>query len=192
MRGVELEADERLLTAARPHPIVLAAPLAKALGGLAVILVLFLGWHSAPAWFGLVLAACFLAALGYIVAQVLTWRAGLVVVTSQRVIQRSGLVHRVGREIPIHKIADVASRQGPLGQLLGYGELVVESIGASTARPIPAVRAPERVQHAIHQAERVAALGRFTSADRQAREETHGLPPEPPDAAQSGGDVADW
>lgn len=191
MRAVELEAGEQVLSAARPHPIVLAAPLSKALGVLAAIVALFVGWASAPAWFGLVLAAAFLAAAGYLVAHVLTWRAGLVMVTSERVIHRFGLMQRVGREIPIHKIADVASHQGPLGQLLGYGELVVESIGASTARPIPAVRAPQRVQHAIHQAERLAARGRRPAAEGECSPTAHSAPPgrgEPP----TGGQAADW
>ncbi|MDA8298227.1 MAG: PH domain-containing protein [Actinomycetota bacterium] len=191
MRPVELGAGEQVLTAARPHPIVLAGPLAKAIGGLAVIVALFFGWTSAPAWFGLVLAAGSVVALSFVVAHVLTWRAGLVMVTSERVIHRFGLLHRVGREIPIHKIADVASRQGPLGQLLGYGELVVESIGASTARPIPAVRSPERVQHAIHQAERMA-LGRPDPAPSTPDHGSPGAAVRERDVPHSGDAGAGW
>lgn len=192
MRAVELGAAEEVLTAARAHPIVLAGPLAKAIGGLGVIVGLFIGWTSAPAWFGVVLAGGFGVALGYVVANVLTWRAGLIMVTSERIIHRSGLLHRVGWEIPIHKIAGVASRQGPLGQLLGYGELVIDSIGASTARPIPAVRGPERVQHAIHRAERMDALGRPARATALADHGPRATHPEEPVTPRPGRQGAGW
>jgi membrane protein YdbS with pleckstrin-like domain len=105
---------------ARPHGVVLAGPLSKALllagtGG-----VLFaLGWPLAP------LGALPLAAAAAIaLAAVWRWERTRLVVTDDHVRVVSGTLRRRSASVSRERIGAVEIEQGPLGRLFGYGTLV--------------------------------------------------------------------
>ena len=45
--------------------------------------------------------------------------------TSQRLVVRAGLGHRLEESVPLTKIQDVRSQLGPMGQLFDYGDLIL-------------------------------------------------------------------
>jgi uncharacterized membrane protein YdbT with pleckstrin-like domain len=60
---------------------------------------------------------------------VLRWRTTLFVITTHRVITRSGILTKSGRDIPHSRINDVGFSHGLLDRILRCGTLTVESAG---------------------------------------------------------------
>jgi uncharacterized membrane protein YdbT with pleckstrin-like domain len=80
----------------------------------------------------------------------LKWYFTLFVLTSDRLITRSGIVAKQSREIPLERINDVAFNQSVLDRVLGAGDLLVESAGERGQTRIENVRKPEQVQLMIY------------------------------------------
>lgn len=59
----------------------------------------------------------------------LRWRTTRFIVTSRRVVIRSGVISRTGRDIPLTRVNDVTFTHGLLDRLLGCGTLLIESGG---------------------------------------------------------------
>lgn len=74
-------------------------------------------------WVALALAA--VAAIVWVFVPWLRWRTSSYSVTTQRIAQRSGIFTRVGRDIPLYRINDVAIEKDLVDRLLGCGTLVV-------------------------------------------------------------------
>jgi uncharacterized membrane protein YdbT with pleckstrin-like domain len=147
-----LHEDEEVLLDVRPHWWRLAGPFALAVVVLGGCIAAFVLWSSAPGWFGFVLLAAVVLVALYLFGRVISWRATGLAVTSSRVIYRQGVLHRVGREIPIDSVQDVTYRQHLLERMVGAGRLTVESAGERGEEPFADVRHPEEVQSAINRA----------------------------------------
>jgi uncharacterized membrane protein YdbT with pleckstrin-like domain len=147
-----LHDEEEVIFDLRPHWVRLARPVVLAAVVFGAVGTAYFGWRSAPAWFGVLLGVVTLATALYLLGRVLSWRATLLVLTSSRVVYRSGIIRRVGREIPIDRVQDVTYLQRLSERLVGAGTLVVESAGERGAAPFPDVRRPEVVQSAINRA----------------------------------------
>jgi uncharacterized membrane protein YdbT with pleckstrin-like domain len=80
----------------------------------------------------------------------LKWYFTLFVLTSDRLITRSGIIAKHSREIPLERINDVAFNQTVLERMLGAGDLMVESAGERGQTLIENVRKPEQVQLMIY------------------------------------------
>ena len=91
-----------------------------------------------------------LAWLGLAVVPALRWYFTLFVLTSDRLITRSGIIAKNSREIPLERINDVAFNQSVLDRVLGAGDLLVESAGERGQTRIENVRKPEQVQLMIY------------------------------------------
>jgi membrane protein YdbS with pleckstrin-like domain len=107
-------------------------------------------WGSAPLWFGYVLlgfAGLFFLAL---LAKILVWRSTTLVLTNRRVVYRTGVFRRLGREIPLDRVQDVTYTQSILERLVGAGSLTIESAGAGGEDPFPDIRRPAVVQSLIN------------------------------------------
>jgi uncharacterized membrane protein YdbT with pleckstrin-like domain len=117
---------------ARPHGVVLARPLAKALvlagvGGA----VLVLGGPVSP--LGAVPVAV-AAAIG--LRSVWRWERTRVVVTGDELRVVSGTLRRRAASVALSRVGPVEVEQGLLGRLLGYGTLVAGEIEVPyVARP---------------------------------------------------------
>lgn len=61
----------------------------------------------------------------FFVVPLAKWLSSSYVVTNKRVVTRSGIVTRRGRDIPLYRINDVATEQGPIDRLLGCGTLEI-------------------------------------------------------------------
>jgi len=57
------------------------------------------------------------------------WQAKQLVVTTRRVVSRSGIIGKSERSIPLSRVTDVSIKYGLLGRILGYGNIYIESAG---------------------------------------------------------------
>ncbi|MBA2725756.1 MAG: PH domain-containing protein [Actinobacteria bacterium] len=78
------------------------------------------------------------------------WSTTHFVLTTDRLITRSGVIAKSSREIPLERINDVAFNQSALERMLGAGDLLVESAGERGQSRITNVRRPEEVQLMIY------------------------------------------
>jgi uncharacterized membrane protein YdbT with pleckstrin-like domain len=114
-------AEERVCLDARRHGVVLARPLAKALGLAAAGGILLTQF-----WVLAVLGAVAIAA-GALIALRAVWRWEWTrfVVTTERVYLAHGSLHRRAKAVRLRAIDAVEVEQNAAGRLLGYGTVLV-------------------------------------------------------------------
>jgi uncharacterized membrane protein YdbT with pleckstrin-like domain len=80
----------------------------------------------------------------------LRWVTTRYVVTSRRVMIRTGLLARAGRDVPLARITDVSFSHTALERLFGSGTLVVESAGERGEIALTDVPKVEQVQRTLY------------------------------------------
>jgi uncharacterized membrane protein YdbT with pleckstrin-like domain len=80
----------------------------------------------------------------------LRWLFTDFVLTTDRLITRTGVLAKHSKEIPLERINDVTFNQSVLQRTVGAGTLVIESAGERGQETISHVRNPEQVQLAIY------------------------------------------
>jgi len=80
----------------------------------------------------------------------LQWRMTYFVVTSRRVIYRSGVVAKRGVEIPLERINNINFHQRLIDRVIGAGDLDIESAGKDGQSHFDFIRHPDGVQHEIY------------------------------------------
>ena len=88
--------------------------------------------------------------LATVVGRVLRWSTTHFVLTTERLIFRSGVVAKFGREIPLERINDVTFSQSLFERLIGAGDLLLESAGEHGQSRFDNIRDPEAVQLEIY------------------------------------------
>ncbi|MDQ1629527.1 MAG: hypothetical protein QOI54_3271 [Actinomycetota bacterium] len=134
-RGIEryLLPTERQVIAVRRHWAQLIEPV---LTTCAALVLLFWLDHVLPLSMSTVrtvLLAGWVVLAGRLVWKLLEWREDWFVVTDRRLLMRSGLVTRRVAMMPLMKVTDMSYARPPIGRLLGYGEIVLESAGQEQA-----------------------------------------------------------
>jgi uncharacterized membrane protein YdbT with pleckstrin-like domain len=124
---------ERQVITVHQHPAVLLKPIAFLLIGLAIA-----AWLSLEVAHGngdaiIAIWAAFGVLLLWTIGKVVQWAMNYFVVTSQRMLLAQGIVVRKVNMMPLTKVTDMSFQRSPLGQLLGYGEFIVESAGQDQA-----------------------------------------------------------
>jgi uncharacterized membrane protein YdbT with pleckstrin-like domain len=76
----------------------------------------------------------------------LVWLTASYTVTNRRLINRSGVFVRKGRDIPLHRINDVSYERGVLDRLLGCGTLVISDASEQGRSVLPDVPHVEKLQ----------------------------------------------
>ena len=74
------------------------------------------------------------------------WASSYFVITNRRVAQRSGLLTKVGRDIPLHRINDVAVTRTPLDRILGCGNLLLSDATEKAGMELVDIPRVEQVQ----------------------------------------------
>jgi uncharacterized membrane protein YdbT with pleckstrin-like domain len=148
-----LAEGEELVLDLRPHWIALVLPVAETvLIAVGVILALAYLPDSWPTWvrWGIVLVGLVLFAIlpGRLL---LDWVTSHFVVTSDRVIHRSGWFAKQSMEIPLENINDVRFNQTVFERVIGAGDLTLESAGEFGQQIFSDIRDPERVQKVIYE-----------------------------------------
>jgi membrane protein YdbS with pleckstrin-like domain len=180
-----LAPGEEVYLDVRPNWSLLFWPVVIAVLVIAACIAVVVQWGSAPVWVGWVLVALVVIALVHLAAKLVMWGVTSFVLTSQRIIYRTGVLRRTGREIPIGRVQDVTYRQTLIERIVGAGGLTVESAGRSGQEPFPDIRKPAEVQALINRVvSRASGLG--TGDSRSVMQPYSGpvTPPEPMAAAE--------
>lgn len=145
-----LDENEEIVFDLHPHWKILFMPVVAA-----VLTVFLASFASAKAPEGgsqaLIRLAVLVLAIASIVVfsivPVVRWRTTHFVLTTKRVVMRSGLLARAGRDIPLFRVNDVTFHHSMWERLFGAGTLTVESAGERgqvELKDIPHVEAVQR------------------------------------------------
>ena len=93
-----------------------------------------------------VLVVAALIIVWFTVRPFLVWLTASYTVTDRRLINRSGVFVRKGRDIPLHRINDVSYERGVLDRILGCGTLVISDASEQGRSVLPDVPHVERLQ----------------------------------------------
>ena len=88
--------------------------------------------------------------LAWFVWRWIVWRSTHFVLTTDRVIYRSGVVSKHGQNIPLERITNVAFSQTVLERLLRVGDLRIESAGETGSQTFSDVLNPSIVENRIY------------------------------------------
>lgn len=143
-----LHPSEELVLHLHPHwwyiaKSVIALVLAVAFG----VVVLAGNW-----WDPLKILAAILVvvALGFFAERYVRWISTHFVLTSDRVIYRSGVIAKTGVEIPLESINAIHFEQRMFERLLGLGDLKVDSASVAGYSVFDDINHPDKVQNEIY------------------------------------------
>jgi uncharacterized membrane protein YdbT with pleckstrin-like domain len=142
-----LNQDEEVVLDVHPHWLFFAEPALTVVGLLILTIILAATVGGGITGFMLVLVAI---ALIWGLWRLVTWRTTHFVITSDRLIYRSGVLAKRGIQIPIERVNNVNFKQGILERVLGAGDLLVESAGQDGQQRFTDVRHPDQIQNIIH------------------------------------------
>ena len=168
-----LNDGEDIVLDLRPHWWFIA-PSAAGLGAALIIgiIVLAAGWADA---LKLLAGILVLIALSYFVVRYVRWAGINFVVTSERIISRTGVIAKKGVEIPLDRINTVFFNQSVFERLIGAGDLGIESAGEGGRQNFEDIRKPRQIQQAIYRAmeadesRRFGHMGQAVAAGAEAR-----------------------
>jgi uncharacterized membrane protein YdbT with pleckstrin-like domain len=149
-----LHRNEEIALDLRPHPWFMFEPVVAVLGAVILggVIIYFFGddsgwyWTILKSFAGLILLAC----LVWVGLRYLAWRNINFVVTTDRLIYRSGVMAKRGIEIPLERVNTVFFRQGVFERLIGAGDLSIESGGEMGMQRFTDIRHPSEVQNEIY------------------------------------------
>ena len=147
-----LAGDERIVARLHPHWITLVP---AACWSLVILGAVGVGTADLPP--GSVHAPLLIAILvfGFLLLCRLTlllvarWRTSRYVFTTRRVLIRRGVLRRVGRDIPLQHIHDVAVSQSFWGRIVAAGTITIRSAGEHGTETLHNLRRPGRVKQLL-------------------------------------------
>ncbi len=118
-----------------------------------VVTVIVAGWALTTDWdpLKLLMAVLVLATLVWFVERYIRWISTHFVLTSDRVIYRSGVIAKRGIEIPLERINTIFFHQRIFERMLGLGDLEIESASKDGAQRFDDIKNPSAVQNEIYQ-----------------------------------------
>jgi len=124
------------------------------LTGIPLFIILILVLNSDTDWVskygGLLFGIVAIAWAVWLGLKYLQWRMTYFVVTSRRVIYRSGVISKRGVEIPLERINNINFHQRLIDRVIGAGDLDIESAGKDGQSHFDFIRHPDGVQHEIY------------------------------------------
>jgi uncharacterized membrane protein YdbT with pleckstrin-like domain len=151
-----LTEDEEILRQFRPHWRVLLPALAWAMA-LAALAGIALAALDAP-WRTYAVAAAVVIWLLLSTRSILEWWFTNYVLTTERIIVRSGMVARSGTEIPLENINNVLFKQRVVERILRYGDVLIESAGSQGQSELHDIPDPEAFQSEVYRARELRSL----------------------------------
>lgn len=159
--------EERLVFVVRRHWITLAEPVVTTVASGAVMVALAWGLAQRFPDLANILFLIWLVVLGRGIYLFLDWRESWFGATQRRLMLIQGLVTRKVAMMPLEKVTDMSYSRSPLGQLLGYGEFVLESAGQDQAlRSVAFIPRPDELYRLLVATmfSRKAAMKSFAAA----------------------------
>jgi uncharacterized membrane protein YdbT with pleckstrin-like domain len=165
-----LSPDEEIISEFRPHWSQILREAALTLLVVALIILVAIQDFDWEVW---VIVALVVAWFVLVLAGFIRWWTTQHVITNERVIHRTGLISKKGKEIPLEVINDVAFNQRAWERVFGTGDLLIESAGTHGQSHYSDIPGPERVQSLIYQAREVRKMdmesgGRHVAAESSA------------------------
>jgi uncharacterized membrane protein YdbT with pleckstrin-like domain len=166
-----LTKDERVVAHLHPHWKALIRPVLVVLVGVAAVAAAAVFLPADLSMVGLyvvgALALIAVAALAF--WPWLVWRTTHYVLTNERVILRTGVFSRTGRDIPLGRVNDVSFSHGVIDRMLGCGTLTIESAGERGQVALTDIPRVEKVQSTLYElVEEDRAKHTFDDDDRDA------------------------
>ncbi len=143
-----LNDEEQTVLELRPHWWFFA-PQATALVAAIVLGVLSLVF-GLPNIVQLMVAVAILIAIGWFLVRYVVWNATSFVITTDRLIDRSGVFTQSGIDIPLERVNTVFFRRTFFERVIGAGDLVIESAGEQGTQLVSDIRKPTNVQNEIY------------------------------------------
>ena len=117
---------------------------------------------------------------GWTIIRYLKWMTTHFVITSHRLIFRTGVLAKSGIEIPLERVNNVNFNQSVFERVLGAGDLLIESGGEDGQSRFSDIKHPDQVQRMIHSqmelaAERRGSYSRNTAGTTSVAEELERL-----------------
>lgn len=148
-----LDDQESVTVDLHPHWWFLAAPVSALVLAIAAAVVTLVFTdagttaRTTASWASLVALA---VTSIWLVIRYSKWLTTHFVITSRRIIFRTGLLTKRGVEVPLDRVNTVHFSQGLLERLVGAGDLLIESGGESGQQHFTDISQPDRVQRVIH------------------------------------------
>ncbi len=146
-----LQDNEELSLDLQPHWWFFAKQIAAAVPLLLVLLVVFAQKsRDARNVTLLIWAVPAVVYAGWVLIKYLDWRFTHFVLTSERVIFRTGVLAKRGVEIPLARVNNINFNQSVWERVIGTGDLEIESAGRDGQSVFDNVRHPDGVQQEIY------------------------------------------
>ncbi|MDQ1426998.1 MAG: hypothetical protein QOK39_474 [Acidimicrobiaceae bacterium] len=97
-----------------------------------------------------VLAALLVLAVLWLLIRYAKWATTSLVLTNHRLVHRSGVLAKSGREIPLDHINDISYKQRIFERIIGAGDVVIESAGERGQEVFANLPKPGRIQNEIY------------------------------------------
>ncbi len=166
----ELHATEDLILDLHPHWWFFAkSAVMLALAVLLAIATLSVSWLS---WAKIPVSLFVFATLVWFMQRYIRWVSTHFVLTSDRVIFRTGIIAKHGIEIPLERINTIFFHQRIFERMLGLGDLDIESASKDGAQRFNDIRNPSGVQNEIYQqmeANQIKAADRISGGINRAQ-----------------------
>jgi uncharacterized membrane protein YdbT with pleckstrin-like domain len=147
-----LNSYEEITVDLHPHWVYFAEP-ALALIGSIVLAILVLSFTDSGAVrnvLAFITVALIVVSAIWLVIRYLKWSSTNFVITTHRLIYRSGVFAKHGVEIPLERVMNVNFNQSIFERIVGAGDLLIESGGKDGQQRFSDIRKPEHVMNLIH------------------------------------------
>ena len=164
-----LSDGETIVTSFRPHWKLLFIPFLWFVG-LSIAMILVAVNLDVLVWVVVAVLAGFL--VFFVVRPVVNWWTTRYVLTTERLITRTGLIAKSGVEIPLERITNVNFNQTVVERLLGAGDLLIESAGSAGQSKFRDIPHPDEFQATLYKVreQRSIALSGSTTVHQAAPE----------------------
>lgn len=146
-----LTGGERVVVEVRPHWSALGWAVPAAAAAVGAVIAAVVVWPSAPVEVGDALLGLVVLSALWLGLRLLRWSRTWLVVTTTRLVQRSGVLRRHGVEIRLTKVNEISYEQSLLGHLIGAGKLCIEVGGERGLMCFDHVRKPAAVAGVLHE-----------------------------------------
>jgi hypothetical protein len=144
-----LTEGEEVVVELRPHWAFLGWPLVATVAAAALAVGIDVAFPHGPAGVGDVLLGVFAVTALWLAGRILRWVTTSIVLTTTRLVQRSGVLGRRALELRLERINELSYHQSLPGRLARTGELMVETGGESGVITFEHVPRPAAFQSLI-------------------------------------------
>ena len=124
---------ERQVVSLHQHPAVLSGRIFLVLIGFVIAAWLSISVAPGNGTALLIIWLLWGVLLVRLAVKIIDWSRNYFVVTSQRLLLAQGFIIRKVNMMPLAKVTDMSFQRTAVGQILGYGEFIVESAGQDQA-----------------------------------------------------------